>query len=254
MRAKVSLVLLLFVLGATAGFAQQFYRIRADISIKEKLPDGKYRLTVGKAYYDKVYGKTVYKIDFPKRETLIMQDTTIFRLDEQGNLAEVQKSVVMSDFTIFHLALTNRLSDFGMKSSSYELYKMVKVEKLEGKIISTWMPSDPSHSKYLGKVRMSNVDKRLDAIAVYAPDGKLLSRQFFKEYVQVKGVSFPTKVTQMAYSTKEGGGASLQQTTYSHVVIDQADEDHIYRHPVPLSQRAALLPKQRSESTKPKRN
>jgi hypothetical protein len=240
------------VVGSTETYSQRLYRIRANVSIKEKLPNGKYRLTVGLVYYDKLYGKTVYKLTFPRKETLILQDTTVYRLDKQGNLMDVQRSVVLSEFTIFHLALTNRLSDFGLKNNTYELYKMTKVEKVEGKVLSTWMPAEQANSKYLGKILMSNTNKRLEAIAIYGPGERLLSRQFFRDYIQINGLEFPTQVTQMAYSIKEGVGTNLQQTTYSNVVIDQNDEDEIYRHPVPVSQRAAFLQRQRSESAKPK--
>ena len=232
------------------GQAQQFYRLRADVSIKEKLANGTSRLSVGTAYYDKLYGKIVYKFTFPQPETIIVQDTTVYRLDSKGKLLEVQKSIILPEFTIFHLALTNRLSDYGMKDPTYELYKMTKAEKQGNKVISTWMPADPSLNQYLGKLLMSNVNKRLEAIAMYGPDGGLLSRQFFKEYKNTKGVEFPTKVTQLTYSTKSTGGNTLQQTTYSNILIDQTDEDATYRHPVPLSQLPALRKKQSASSPK----
>lgn len=224
--------------------AQQFYRIKADVSIKEKLPNGTSRLSVGKVYFDKLYGKIVYKFTFPVAETIVVQDTTIYRISTDNKLLQVQKALILPEFTIFHLALTNRLSDFGLKNASYELYKMSNVEKKEGKVITTWVPNDPSLNKYLGKLLMSNQNKRLDALAVYGPDGTLLSRQFFKNYVNVKGVEFPTQVTQLTYSIQQNGGNTIQQTTYSSVQVDQANEDDIYRHPVPLSQLPALLKKQ----------
>jgi hypothetical protein len=250
--AKIGLVVYL-VGGSLVGHAQQFYRLRADVSIKEKLANGTTRLSVGTAYYDKLYGKIVYKFTFPQPETIIIQDTSVYRLDQKGKLLEVQKSIILPEFTIFHLALTNRLSDYGMKSpdtGGYELYKMAKVEKQNNKVISTWMPNDPSLNQYLGKLLMSNVNKRLEAIAMYGPDGGLLSRQFFKEYKNIKGVEYPTKVTQLTYSTKSTGGNTLQQTTYSNILIDQTDEDAIYRHPIPLSQLPALRKKQSASSPK----
>ncbi|GAB2782496.1 hypothetical protein GCM10027275_27760 [Rhabdobacter roseus] len=242
------------MLGFSAGSqAQQHYRIRADVSIKEKLADGKYRLTVGKVYYDKLYQKIVYKLTFPQKETLVIQDTTIYRLDQTDNLREVQTAFILAEFTVFHLALTQGLSDFGMKNTPVDLYKVAKVEKSGTKVITTWLPSDPATKKYLGKLVMSNVGKRLEALAIYGPDEKLLSRQFFTKYVNVKGVEFPMQVTQMTYSTTEPGKSNLQQSTYSNLLVDQSDEDSVYRHPVPLSQ-LTKLQKQRREGPKPSRN
>lgn len=245
------MVLLVGYLGIAPSQAQQFYRIKADVSIKEKLANGTSRLSVGTVYFDKLYGKIVYKFTFPKVETIVVQDTTVYSLDAKNNLVEARKALILPEFTIFHLALTNRLSDYGMKGASYELYRISKVEKKAGKVISTWVPSDPSLDKYLGRLVMANQDKRLEAIAIYGPDKKLLSQQFFREYVHVKGVEFPSQVTQRTYTIKEtGGGGNIQQTTYSNIQVDQADENEIYRHAVPLSQLPALLKKQASAGSK----
>jgi hypothetical protein len=250
---RVALVMIsLTLIGINSSNAQQFYRIKADVSIKEKLANGSSRLSVGTVYFDKLYGKIVYKFTFPKVETIIVQDTTVFSLDAKNNLVEAQKALILPEFTIFHLALTNRLSDYGMKGeNTYELYKIDKVEKKEGKVITTWTPNDPSLNKYLGSLVMSNNNKRLEAIAIYGPDKKLLSQQFFRKYVNVKGVEFPSQVTQLTYTVKEsGGGDNIQQTTYANIQVDQASENDIYRHPVPLSQLPALLKKRAAAGPK----
>lgn len=79
---------------------------------------------------------------------------------------------------------------------------------------------------------MANIDKKLDAIAFYDVSDKLLSQQFFKDYVNVKGVVFPRQVTQISYNTD--GTQNIQQTTYKNITIDENGEDNIYNHPIPL--------------------
>jgi len=98
--------------------------------------------------------------------------------------------------------------------------------------------------KILGKIKMANVNKRLDAIAFYDIQDKLLSQQFFKDYVNVKGVEFPRQVTQISYNSD--GTQNLQQTTYKNIIIDQDDENDMYNYPIPV---AKPLPK---SSTSPK--
>jgi hypothetical protein len=224
--------ILIFIL-TNSLFAQKNYRVKADISIKDKLSNGKLRLTVGKVYYDKIYGKIVYQLRFPRKETLVVQDTSIFQIDENGKFLGSKGTPMLPEFTIFHMALTNRLSDYGLNDGT-NFYKVSKVEKEEDAIITTWMPSDPSLNKYLGKIMMKNVKKRLEVILFYGPKGDLLSKQFFQDYTNVKGIEFPRSVTQLSYSVKDKNKENIQQTTYQNIVIDEAEQDEIYRYKIPI--------------------
>jgi hypothetical protein len=85
---------------------------------------------------------------------------------------------------------------------------------------------------------MLNINKRLDAMLFYNSKGKLVSRQFFKKYVNVKGVEFPTEVTMISYGEK--GEQNIQLTTYKNVVIDQNNEDEIYRYKLPITRSATI--------------
>ncbi len=216
-------------------FGQTFYRFKSDFSIKEKLVDGSYRLTMGKVYYDKIYKKIVYKISFPKKETLVIQDTLIYTLDANNKVVSKVGTVLIPDFTIFHLALTGKLSDYGLKPKEGEkaIYKIGKVEKTEKGIVSTWVPTELAFKKVFGDIKMMNVDKKLDAMVFYNPKGVILSQQYFKQYQVRKGVSFPTEVTMISIDAK--GKKNLQLTTYKNIQIDQADENEMYRFKIPFS-------------------
>lgn len=232
---------LLFVLlfFSISSFGQQFYRFKADVAIKDKLASGSYRLTMGKIYYDKIYKKIVYKLIFPKRETMVVQDTTMFSINENNILVSSSRTLLIPEFTAFHLALTGQLSDYGLKPKNNEksLFKIAKVEKTENGVITTWTPSEDSYKKVFGDIKMQTVNKRLDAMVFYNPKGKIVSQQFFKKYVNVKGVEFPTEVTMISINDK--GEKNIQLTSYKNVVIDQNTEDEIYRYKIPISKSAA---------------
>lgn len=230
---KKYLLLIATLMYFVPSYSQQFYRVRADISVKEKLPNGSYRLTVGKAYYDKVYQKLVYRLTFPDKETLVMQDTTMFQIDKNNKLKSTSRTMVVGEFTIFHLALTGKLANYGLAKQDNNLYKILKVEKQDNRIITTWTPKEESFKKYMGNIIMANIGKRLDGIVFYDEKGKIVSKQYFKNYVNVKGVEFPLEVTQINYRTD--GKSAIQQTTYKNIVIDQNDEDEIYRYRVPIT-------------------
>ena len=42
---------------------------------------------------DKIYKKIVYDLHFPEKQKLVMQDTTMFKIDERGLLIASQKTL-----------------------------------------------------------------------------------------------------------------------------------------------------------------
>ena len=234
-------ILFLLLLGVLTANAQQFYRVKADVSIKDKLSNGSYRLTVGKVYYDKTSLKVIYKLTFPQKETIIIKDTTLYKITKDSVL--VQSVLASNEFSIFHLALSGKLADYGLNSGNVaKIYKISKVEKdKDGRVITTWSVIEKQLMKTLGKIKMANVNKKLDAIAFYDPKDKLLSQQFFKEYSNFNGVEFPKQVTQISYNTD--GTQNIQQTTYKNIIIDQEDENEIYNYPIPSVTKSKLSAK-----------
>lgn len=237
-------ILLLLFFGVLTANAQQFYRIKADVSIKDKLSNGSYRLTVGKVFYDKTSLKVIYKLTFPQKETIIIKDTTLYKIAKDSVL--VQSVLASNEFSIFHLALSGKLADYGLNSGNVaKIYKISKVEKdKDGRVITTWSVIEKQLMKTLGKIKMANANKKLDAIAFYDAKEKLLSQQFFKEYSNFNGVEFPKQVTQISYNSD--GTQNIQQTTYKNIIIDQEDENEIYNYPVPT----VTKPKQSAKSPK----
>lgn len=238
MLKKVVLVVLFLCFNLTV-FSQQFYRFKADVSIKDKLATGSYRLTMGQVYYDKIYKKIVYKLKFPNKETIIVQDTTMYVVNDKNLISAANKTILMPEFTAFHLALTGKLADYGLKPNPNEkaIYKISKVEKTDKGILSTWVPAEEAYKKAFGNIKMLNANKRLDAMIFYNTKGVVVSQQYFKKYVNVKGVEFPTEVTMISIGEK--GEKNIQLTTYKNIIIDQSNEDEIYRYKLPVTRSAA---------------
>ncbi len=231
MKKTSTLIVIISLLSVHFSQGQQFYRIKADLSIKDKLSNGSYRLTVGKVYYDKVALKIIYKLTFPQPETIIIKDTTLYKISKDS--VSSQSVMAANEFSIFHLSLSGKLADYGLNAGNVaKIYKISKVEKdKDGRVITTWSVVEKQLMKTLGKIKMANVNKKLDAIAFYDPKEKLLSQQFFKEYANFGGVEFPKQVTQISYNTD--GTQNIQQTTYKNIIIDQEDENAVYNYPIP---------------------
>jgi len=203
------------------SFAQQFFRIKADFSIKQKNADNTTSLTIGTAYYDKLSKKLVYKIIFPEKETWVFKDTT-FYIFKNDKFFTKKKSILLPEFTIFHLALNNKLLDYGLKDSPF---KIDKIEKDKNMVITTYKPTGKI-AKALGNVLLSTTDKKLNGVIFYSAKNEITSKIFYKNYKLFSGLSFPTKVTQFTYNK----GENLQQTTYKNLIIDQLNEDNIYNY------------------------
>lgn len=210
------------------ALGQQFFRIKADFSIKEKTSDGASRLTIGTVYYDKTYKKIVYQISFPEPETWVLEDTIVYKI-KNNKIISKEKSIALNEFSIFHLALNGKLAKYGLENS---FYKIAKVEKDQGMIITTWQPNEKMR-KYMGKIVMSNIDKKLNGIVFFNPTEteKVVSKQFFKDYIVVKGLPFPGRVIQFIYG-KENKKAT-QITTYKNVSINQISEENMYNFQLP---------------------
>ena len=218
-------VFLLICLAVCPAWAQNFHRIKADFSIKEMAPDGKTLLTLGTVYYDKSARQLVYQIRFPEAETWVVKDTVFYRFAGQ-KLTQRKKTFAMTETSIFHMSLHGSLPDYGLKNSSY---KVVKVEKENNLVLTTWEPPT-SFARSIGKIILSQQDKKLQGLAFFDPKNNLVSRQIFRNYVQEGGLSFPSEIIQI---TARGTEETTRLTTYTNVKVNDLQEDQLYHYPLP---------------------
>lgn len=217
-------LLLAVLLPSHRAISQEAYRVKADFSIKSK-GDTVQSLTMGTVYYDKNIKKVVYLITFPQPQTWVQKDSMLFKI-ESGKISDTTKVPFLSELTLFHLALNGQLPDYGLKGTPYELEK---VEKDGDLVIKTFAPP-VKFQKELGKVLISNKERRLHGIVFLKADGGVMSKQFFEDYSVSKGVAFPTRVVQITTSAK--GTDMYQVTTYRNIIIDGKGEDNIYNYPL----------------------
>lgn len=216
---------LLFIFLDSPIFAQQFFRIKADVSIKEKGADGKERLTMGQVYYDKTAKKIVYNIKFPEKETWVIVDTVLYRIVDK-EIKDVKTIPAIAEFSIFHLSLNGGIADYGLKKS---FYTIEKAEKENDMVITTWLAPE-KFSKTFGKILLSQKDKKLFGVVFFSPANVLLSKQFFKNYTNVNGLEFPTEIVQITYPVNKAGEENYQLTTYKNIIVDDLKEDNIYNY------------------------
>ena len=149
------IILILFFIFPLVLFSQNFYRIKADFTIKQKNADGSSSLTVGKVYYDKNYKEIIYDISFPEKEIWVTKDTLLYKFADK-KLLNKKKVPAIAEFSIFHLSLNGTLNNFGLESSPYTIGT---VEKEKGMVLTTWIPP-ANMEKNLGKVVISQKEKK----------------------------------------------------------------------------------------------
>jgi len=219
-------LVILFFLFATPGiFAQNYYRLRVDVTVKKKLPDGKFTLSKGTVYYDNITGKLVSKLWFPYKETYVMIDKQTFYFKD-GKFVSSYANPIPPETSIFALVLKNSIQYYGLENSGY---KLEKVEEDKGLVISTWTP--PANlAKAVGKVMIANKNGQIYGIIFYDTDGKIVSKQFFEGYKNINGIMFPTRMVQFFYDNQ--GHETIQKTEFDNIVIDEKGHNDIYDFPV----------------------
>ncbi len=207
---------------------QQFFRVKADFSIKETMRDGKSNLTMGTVYFDKTAKRLVYQIKFPEKETLVLTDSFYYRYKD-GKIIEQKKAVNILSFSIFNLALSSKMSNFGLDGNP--AFKLVDVTKEDSLIISTWSPAVEKLKEITGNVLISQKKKQLFGLVFFDKDGKLLSKQFYEEYKNFKGLEFPGIITQINFLD---GKEFYKITTFKNVVVNDMNENNIYNYSIPV--------------------
>lgn len=220
MNSTIFIALLFLLPNCLIG--QHYFRLRADFSTKEKFYDGTMSLSRGTVYFDKVHNKLVYNISFPEKELWVFKDTTFYRFVDK-----TLKSKKMVPFnpaiTMFNNLLNNTMQNFGLEKS---LYKIDKVEKKGDLVVTTWIP-DKKVAKMFGKVVTSKKNNQLFGVAFYSTQNELIKKQFFKDYIKIAGLEFPTEVIEIHYLTQ---GMEIKQTNYRNIVVNDMKDEEIYNY------------------------
>ncbi len=219
------LIIAITLLSVYTGNSQDYFRIKTDFMIKGKASSGEQQLTVGKIYYDKNIKKIVFDISFPEKEIWIQKDTNLYKI-VNGLVTDKQKTPSIVDFTIYNLALNGSLSDFGLKKTNF---KIIDIEKEGNSIYTTWEPPKELKELY-GNVIIQNTDQKLTGIIFKNKDDIVVGRQFFKKYINIKGLAFPTEIIR---ETTINDKKIYEITTFSNIVVNEFTSDDKYDFKIP---------------------
>jgi len=219
---RIFTVFLFLVLFQTAVFSQDYFRIKADFTVKISKSDGTRNLTRGVVYYDKNIRELIYDISFPEKETWVSRDTSLLKIRD-GKVYEKMSIPSINEFTIFHLALNSMLNDFGLKNSPF---KIQKVEKKGDLTLSYWNIPEQA-STLMDFVVVARNGNRLESVVIMADEQKVLSKQFFRNYTKVKAFEFPTQIVQILYDTQNR--ENYQLTEFKNLVVNETGNNESYK-------------------------
>ncbi len=199
--------------------SQENFRIEATFSAKEKTPNGKSKLTMGKVFFDKNDNKIVYEISFPDKAKLVVTDTVQYIIKEDSITTQTVPS--LNQMSIFSLALNGSLDNFGLEKLKYTINS---VEKSGDLVITNWFPPEDFQKNY-GKIALSQKDRNLYGVIFFTPDETILGKQIFRKYTTVNGVSFPQEVVQI---TVFEGEEFYKLTSFSDIKVNNLENDATY--------------------------
>jgi hypothetical protein len=221
MLSRFALVLLTACLAISAQ-AQDYFRIKASFTVKISNADGTKNLTKGTVYYDKNIKELIYDVSFPQKEKWISKDTSLVKIRD-GEIFDRITIPSINEFTLFHLALNSSLNDFGLKNS---VFKISKVEKKGDLVLSYWKIPEQA-STFMDHVVVARKNNRLESVVMVGDQLKILSKQFYRNYIMVSAFEFPQQIVQIMYD--KTGRENYQVTEFSNINLNEQGNNNQYR-------------------------
>jgi hypothetical protein len=201
---------------------QEYFRIEADFTVKVKKSDGNMNLSRGKVYYDKNYKELLYDITFPRVEMWAVKDTSLYKI--RNNILTERISIPsVNEFTVFHLSLNSGLNNFGLTNS---VYRINKVEKKGDLVLSYWKIPENA-GLMLDYVIVAKKNNRLESVVWVGKDSKIISRQFFRNYIRIDAFEFPGQIIQILYDAN--GKENYQVTDFKNITVNSLGNKDKYR-------------------------
>lgn len=212
----------------SAGDAQKHYRIAADIKIKT-IEDSKivedFEISMR---CDINYNMVVVRLGDGVVQTVTdsmifyyVNDNLLFKNPENGGLKK----------NILYMALTGKLNDFEGANSTFmptsvvsKNNKTIATYKLKNEFADTL-----KSGSIIAECVCSFSDNKIDAIANYNKNGEIVSKQYYLNYKNFKGIFLPT---QIVVDYEMNGKHYYSRQIFENIIIDEEGNDFDYNYMV----------------------
>jgi hypothetical protein len=217
---RTSLIPILLLIGINT-LAQDYFRMCADFTIKIKRTEGLSNLTKGKIFYDKFAKELIYDITFPSKEKWVVKDSKIYKIKSE-DVYFTDEIPSFNEFTIFHLALNSSLEYFGLKEANFDIDK---VDKKGDMVISYWnIPAQVQNM--ISSIALAKKGNQLYSVVIMGQEKQIINKQFFKDYIKIRGFEFPGTVIQIFYD--ENQNENYQVMEFKNIVLNDNENDADY--------------------------
>jgi len=216
-------LLSLFIFYNLNAKAQDYYRMSADFTTKVKPHEGKVNLTKGKIFYDKYTKELIYDISFPSKEKWVTQDSRVYKI-KNDSIYFTEEIPSLNEFSVFHLSLNSSLSYYGLKEARFSISQVER----EGDLVISYWNIPPHVQKMIGSIAVAKKGNSLHSVIIVGPEEKILSKQFFQDYIQIGGFEFPGKIVQIFYN--EEGQKSYQVMEFENIVLNDVENEEHYHY------------------------
>ena len=207
---------------------QEAVRLFARYSIKQKAGD-KGQLVTGEVYFDKKVRKLCYKVQYPEPSFRIIQDSTLFEFSSDTQLVRTSAIQYNPTFSIYQMLLVDPSTDLGLKKLGF---RAGKVEKMDSTVIVEWLPA-PKWDKKLGKVLVSSVHKRVNAVVYFTPDGQVAAGEQYNQPVWINDRWLPTQMISIVPGNNKAPD-QITITSLSQLLINDTEHRFFYDFPLPV--------------------
>jgi hypothetical protein len=218
------LFFIIIIVFGREGLAQSA-RISGVVITKERLPTGHFKISKGKVYYDLRFRKLLIDINYPIKEKWVSVDTLLYHFSGD-KFKEKTVNITTPETSIFHIALSGQITNYGLKKSFYQIEK---VEREGGRVYVTWAP-DSRLKSLLGKVKLSQYRNRLEGVIFFGVKGEIIAKHFFRKYKNINGIDFPEEVV---FVSIRGGKEYYQIMTYKDIAVNDFKNDAFYNYQLP---------------------
>lgn len=185
---------------------------------------GKTTTTNATLYYSND-GKMVTLTESPFKTIIINNasgELSIYNFDQNSVIKE-SNPVYSTQSNNLYFFLQNKKQDMGLADSGFSLDK---TQFEDGLKITTWT-SPAQISQLIEKVELVHNKSNPVYMAYLKPDGKFLKKIYFYGFADLKGIDFPTAITEITYPNEKD--SILTKTTFGQFEFNESvDNEYLY--------------------------
>lgn len=198
---KYQFILFFSFIFSLSIYTQKYSYFSSDFTIKEIRENGEEKsskLIIGQVEYFDTDQKSIYNISFPLKEKWIIQDSFLNKYSNDS-LIYTKKVGSVNEFIMFKNILNYKDNDFGLSEQGFNI---INVTNEDGELLLEWDP--PKNFKtFLKRVTTNVKDNLLMGIIFEDVEGKEINKTFYDDYIIVKDLPVPQKITSQFAGQKE---------------------------------------------------